>query len=141
MLAGTATRSRSPRHRFRRKSGHRAISGRHFPFHLKQTLSWICSPSGSIDEARFLNTIAKRDEPSVQARCHFLAEAREVIGEIKNLRIVDGSEHPGHDAVVAVPSIVLILAHRLDEIVLALVGDARNTFAAGQIQIVAVVTT
>jgi len=40
-----------------------------------------------------------------------------------------------------VPSIVLILAHRLDEIVLALVGDARNTFAAGQVQIVAVVTT
>src|SRR5665811_684432 len=60
-------------------------SGRHFPFHLKLTLSWICSPSGSIDEARFLDTIAKRDEPSVQARCHFLAKTRDVIGEIENL--------------------------------------------------------
>jgi len=43
----------------------------------------------------------------------YLAEARDVIGEIENLRVVDGSEHLGHDGVVAVPGVALILAQRV----------------------------
>ena len=68
-----------------------------------------------------------------------LAKARDGVGEIDDLCVGHRRQHLGHGGVVAVPRVVLVLAQRLDEIVLALVGDARNAFATGQIQIVAAV--
>src|SRR5450756_466662 len=72
-------------------------------------------------------------------RGHALAEARDSVGEIDDLRVGHRRQHLGHGGVVAVPRIVLVFAQRLDQIVLALSGDARNVFAAGQIETMTVV--
>lgn len=75
--------------------------------------------------------------PAQARRC--LTETRDVIGEIENLLVAHRRQYLGHDAIVAVPCIALILAQRFCEIILTLVGDVRNVFAAGQIQIVTAV--
>src|ERR1700692_432088 len=68
-----------------------------------------------------------------------LAESGDVIGKIGDLLLGNRTPHVGHGAVIAVAAVVLVFGQRLGEIVLALVGDARDVFLAGKIGIVAVV--
>src|SRR5262249_60258522 len=66
-----------------------------------------------------------------------LLETSDVIGKIGNLGISDRCKHRRHHAIVAVPDVVAVLAHCLYKEILALIGDMRNAFTAGQIEIVA----
>src|SRR5260370_18389541 len=68
-----------------------------------------------------------------------LAESGDVIGKIGDLLLGNRAHHVGHGAVMAVAAVVLVFGRRLGEIVLALVGDARDVLLAGKIGIVAVV--
>src|SRR5262245_59823713 len=70
-----------------------------------------------------------------------LLETSDVIGKIGNLGISDGCKHRRHHAIVAVPDVVAVLAHCLYKEILALIGDMRNAFTAGQIEIVAAIAT
>src|SRR5262245_34075542 len=70
-----------------------------------------------------------------------LLETSNVIGKIGNLGISDRCKYRRHHAIVAVPDVVAVLAHRLYKKILALIGDMRNAFTAGQIEIVAAIAT
>ena len=61
----------------------------------------------------------------------------DVIGEIGDLLRRHRAHHIGHGAVIAVAAVVLVLGERLGEIILALVGDARDVVGAGEIGLVA----
>ena len=58
------------------------------------------------------------------------------MGEIDNLLGRDWRHHVGHAAIIAVAAVVLVLGKGLGEIVLALVGDARDVFFPRQIGVV-----
>ena len=58
------------------------------------------------------------------------ANVRDVIGQIRNLLVADRRHHVGHGGVAAVARIVLVGAQRLNEIILALVGDIGNVVPA-----------
>jgi hypothetical protein len=59
----------------------------------------------------------------------YSAHTGEKIDEIRDLFRRYRLHHVGHGAVIAVPAVVLVFTERLGEIVLALVGDARETFS------------
>ena len=59
-----------------------------------------------------------------------LADAGDEIRQIGDLLRRDRAHHVGHAAVIAMAAVVLVLAKRLGEIVLALVGDARDVLLA-----------
>src|SRR5262245_56263889 len=67
------------------------------------------------------------------------SKSRDVVGKIRDLRVVDRREHRGHDAVIAMADVVPVFAQRLDEKVLALIRDAGHVFAPGQIEVVTTV--
>src|SRR5689334_15332036 len=66
-----------------------------------------------------------------------LAHAGDEIGEIGDLLRRDRRHHVSHAGVIAVAAVVLVFGKGLGEIVLALVGDARDVFLAGQIGVMA----
>src|SRR5262245_17229620 len=68
-------------------------------------------------------------------------EARDVIGEVQNLLVVDGCQDFGHGGIVTAANIVFVFAQRLHEVILTLAGDARNIIASRQIQTVTTVAT
>ena len=59
------------------------------------------------------------------------------IGEIEDIGVGNGLHDIAHRGVVAGPYVGLVLAHRLDEEILALSGDPRDVVAAGQVRAVA----
>ena len=63
-----------------------------------------------------------------------LAHTGDEIGEIGDLLRRDRRHHVGHGAVIAVAAVVLVLGKGLGEIILALVGDARDVLLAGKIR-------
>src|SRR5262249_61351841 len=65
-----------------------------------------------------------------------LLETSNVIGKIGNLGISDRCKYRRHHAIVAVPDVVAVLAHRLYKKILALIGDMRNAFTDGQVVLV-----
>ena len=69
--------------------------------------------------------------------CSRSAQARQVICELDQLRVVDRLQHLGHRRLVAVPSAALVFAQRLQQVILALVGEARDIFLPGKIRAVA----
>ena len=75
--------------------------------------------------------------PSGNRRRRTQRNTGEIIGEIGDLVRRHRLQHLRHGAVVAVAAVVLVFAQRLGEIVLALVGDARNVLLAGEIGVVA----
>src|SRR5580693_9802124 len=62
---------------------------------------------------------------------HPLFHPRHVVSEVENLLIGDRLHDVRHGAIVAMTGIVLVAAHRLDQIFLALGGDAGNVLLAG----------
>src|SRR5215472_4218590 len=66
-----------------------------------------------------------------------LALSRSKVREIEDIGIGDRLEHLGHGGVVSRTHVPFILAHRLDEKILALTGNARNVVAPREIRIVA----
>ena len=64
-------------------------------------------------------------------------QARQVVGELGELRVVDRLQYLGHRRLVAVPGAALVLAQRLQQIVFALPGQARDIFLPGKIRAVA----
>src|SRR5580692_5057043 len=65
------------------------------------------------------------------------ADPGEKIGQICDLLGRHRLQHFGHGAVVAVAAVVLVFPHGLGEVVLALVGEARDVVFAGKIRVVA----
>src|SRR5258708_20588472 len=65
------------------------------------------------------------------------ADAGEKIGEIGDLLGCHRLQRLRHGGVVAVPAVVLVFPQGLGEIILALAGNARDIFAAGEIRLVA----
>ena len=66
-----------------------------------------------------------------------LALSRSKVREIEDIGIGDRLEHLGHGGVVSRTHVPFILAHRLDEKILALTSNARNVLAPREIRIVA----
>ena len=62
-----------------------------------------------------------------------LPHAGDVIGKIGDLLRRHRLHHVGHGGVITVAGVVLVFLQRLRKIILALVGDARNVIAAGEI--------
>src|SRR5262249_44820361 len=60
--------------------------------------------------------------------------SREKIGEVENIRVGNRLEHIGHRRIVSGAYVALVLAHRLNEKILPLAGDARDVVAARQIR-------
>src|SRR5580692_8472097 len=88
-------------------------------------LAWITPyqcPSCSAAPAR-----APLAKPRLSSRGS--AQAGEIVGEIGDLLHRDRLQHLGHGAVIAVAAVVLVFGERLGEIILALVGDARDVVA------------
>src|SRR5664279_5808709 len=77
---------------------------------------------------------------SVQTYRYRLTKPRNRICQIGDLGVCKRREYFRHDAVIAVSRIALVLAQSFREIVLALIGDVRNIFAASQIQTMTTVT-
>src|SRR5206468_9185420 len=67
------------------------------------------------------------------------ARAGEIISEIADLLRRHWRHHVGHRGVIAGAGIALVFCERFGEVVLALVGNARDVFLAGKISVVAVI--
>src|SRR5450759_5364476 len=80
------------------------------------------------------------NELSVQTYRYRLTKPRNRICQIGDLGVCKRREYFRHDAVIAVSRIALVLAQSFREIVLALIGNVRNIFAASQIQTMTTVT-
>src|SRR5689334_23569853 len=59
-----------------------------------------------------------------------LLHVRDVIGQLRNLLRRHRPHHVGHGAVIAVAGVVLVFGKRLGEVILALVGNARDVLGA-----------
>src|SRR6185312_8778504 len=71
--------------------------------------------------------------PSVEPLLHpLLLHPSDVIRQIENLLVGDRRDDVGHGGVVAVARVVLVAAQRLDQVILALVGDARHVVLTGE---------
>src|SRR5262245_33162659 len=66
-----------------------------------------------------------------------LALPRHKVGEVEDICIGHRLEHFGHRGVVSGAYVRLVFAHRLDEKILALTGDAGDVIAARKIRVVA----
>src|SRR6185437_9789997 len=66
-----------------------------------------------------------------------LAQAGKIISEIGDLLRCHRLQGFRHGRVIALAAVVLVLAKRLGEIILALVGNARNVLLAGEVGVVA----
>src|SRR5215470_7723397 len=65
------------------------------------------------------------------------AEMGEIVGEVDQVLVAETGELLGHGAPVAQPCPALVVAHGLEEIVLALIGETRHLLAPGEVRIVA----
>ena len=65
------------------------------------------------------------------------AETGEIIGEIGDLVRRHRLQRFGHGAVIAMTAVVLVFAQGPGEVVLALIGDARDVILAGEVGVVA----
>src|SRR5262252_5443307 len=65
------------------------------------------------------------------------AEARKIVREIDQVLVGEAGQFLRHGAPVAQPRTALVVAHGLEEIVLALVGETWHLLAPGEIRIVA----
>src|SRR6516162_8836399 len=64
-------------------------------------------------------------------------QARQIVCELDQLHVLDRLQHLGHRRLVAVPGAALVLAQRLQQVILALTGQPRDIFLPGKIRAVA----
>src|SRR5262245_32053072 len=69
------------------------------------------------------------------------AETRDIVGEIEDLLVAYWRQDFRHGAIIAATNIVFVFAQRLYEIILALIGNARNILTPRQVQTVTTVAT
>src|SRR5262249_38115605 len=65
------------------------------------------------------------------------AEVGEIVREVDQVLVAETGQLLGHGASVAQPRPALVVAHGLEEIVLALIGETRHLLAPGEVLIVA----
>src|SRR5215472_8703411 len=65
------------------------------------------------------------------------AEVGEIVREVDQVLVAESGQLLGHGASVAQPRPALVVAHGLEEIVLALIGETRHLLAPREVRIVA----
>src|SRR5437660_12928273 len=81
--------------------------------------------------------VAPRCWVSIPSCCDGSAQARQVVGELDQLRIVDRLQRFEHYRLVSAPRTALVFAQCFQEVVLALTGDAGHGLLSGRIGAVA----
>src|SRR6202043_2085111 len=85
----------------------------------------------------FVLTRFLQREPVSTSLENALVDSGEKIGKIVDLLCCHRLQDFRHGAVIAVAAVVLVFPHGLGEIILALIGDARDVVLAGKIGVVA----
>src|SRR5262249_26163701 len=85
----------------------------------------------------YLARVARDRQRSLLRRRRGGSEVREIVREVDQVLVGEAGQFLRHGAAVAQPRAALVVAHGLEEIVLALVGETWHLLAPGEIRIVA----
>src|SRR5580704_7035621 len=94
-------------------------------------LSYVCSLTGQTTDSAWRIVPYICPLSSVLRRLFYTCD---IIRQVENLLIGDRRDDVGHGRVVAVAGIVLVAAQCLDQVVLALGGDAGDVLLAGEVR-------